>query len=367
MKPTIEFKFKFDRSDDFKSWPRFCSTEYHAISAKMHRVLPARSKKVEFESRFAPIFLYERRASRRSKRGYVNVNVRYYAIDERGQVKTFRTWRKFLKELERELERNLVKNPLTKMVYRFSQYDEMEVTLYRRFFADEKGEIERCIEEFVSSQLNGLRDSLRAVTGKISLLETKLSWLEETKQDLERFRVCPTYDALANILSNYSATYFSKDQPDKQPSSLYRCCRQLRSVFEVMKKLQKTIESEKAEFEKQFENKQEIKEKFKGLLADLKKLSASKREIVHAILTVTNPEYRMAMLQMEEMLKVTHSMFEKHYDEFVERVEREMSMVREEISKLREKEERLRRRIEAERERLTETARREIEKSIIPN
>ena len=162
----IKFEFDFDRSDDFKNWPRFCSTEYHAISARMHRVLPARTRRVEFDGRFAPIFLYERRASRRKKNGYVNVNVRYYAVDEKGRVKIFRTWRKFLKELEKELEKNLVENPLTKMVYKFSQYDEMEVTLHRKFFADEKEEIEKCIEEFVGSRLNGLRDSLSAVTGK---------------------------------------------------------------------------------------------------------------------------------------------------------------------------------------------------------
>jgi len=374
MKPTIEFEFEFDSDDDFNNWPRFCSTEYHAISAKMHRVLPARSKKVEFESRFASIFLYERRASRRSKRGYVNVNVRYYAVDERGRVKTFRTWRKFLKELERELERNLVVNPVTKLEYKFSQYDSMEVTLYQKFFADEEELIKKCVENYVESKLDGVMEELRMVSTKILLREEKLGWCEGIRENLDEFRNRPSYDALAELLSNYSVKYFesnpnpSNPNPSKPNQSgteeLKLRLEKLREVFKVMKRLRKDIENERARFE--LMNKGDLKETYRGLLADLKKLSASKREMVDAILDVTNPEYRMAKLQIEELLKVARRLFGECYDELVERVERREREIREKIEELRREEEELRRKIETEKRKLEEFAWAEIRKSIVP-
>jgi len=294
---TIKIKFEFDPSEDYNDYPRFCSTERWIISAKMHRLLPFYyGKEIEIEEKWLPVFVYERRARRRTKRGYVNVNVRYHAYFN-DRSKTYNSYIKFIKDLTNELEKYRMPNEVTELKCDFSRYDKLpSITLHQKFFADEENKIKSLIDSKVRDchwhdrEIRKMRDKLRII-------------------EIELTSVCAEINGLTNQLK-------AIDDFLKSPDPL------LATRIVILKDFKQTINKlitrigEKEEELNKLTLK-EIKSKFYGILSDLKGHSLTKHEMIKLLLNSIDEEYRSLRMQLEEILNLAQKHLMTKYEEVV--------------------------------------------------
>lgn len=333
-------KFEFEFYDGYMSYNSkkggFDSVEYHAISARMHRPLPA-SRNMKIDERFLPVYLYERYFCKRKYGRFGNVRVRYYKVDETGDISTFKTSRSFIKALESDLDKYRVYNPCTKIMYNFSDYDGMSVLLFPKFYSDEKLEINKFIRDLLEGRIEN--DTIKELIKPLERIRRSIYDLEAIEKyrlnklgipilmvyitDLQRQKIleeikrCNIFSVIQDIF--IVSDYVGLTIDDELKYSL-------RKHAELLYSLHKDIHEMESELNGM--TKDELRESYYGILKDMKLLSATKQKIVETLLAVMNKDYAMKKELYNRVLSTLLS-----------DIERILPILREKlIIKLREKE-----------------------------
>jgi len=295
---TVIIDFFFSDEDDYKDWPRFKSTEQVIISAAVHRRMPLRC---DFDDRYLPLFIFERRAERRSKRAYVNVNKRYHAyLVEDGEVKhiTFKTYKPFLKALEAELDKTRVVNELTRKTVSLSPYEDIPgITLYQKYFSDETELIERIVKSTIEDrmEMSEICAEVEKVRKAIRLTNAEI---EGVKKEIE------------NISKNPEIAV----APDA-----------VVSLVEIEEKIRRRCEN----FYDRHGNLKQIRHDYYAILKERRKLSANKQDTIHTILHATSPEYRELCAQKNSLEELIKAAVENGGDKIKEEIKRREDKIKE--------------------------------------
>ncbi|MCW3128527.1 MAG: hypothetical protein N2V75_00250 [Methanophagales archaeon] len=338
----VTIEYFFSNEDDYEDYPRFQETERVVISAKVHRRMPAQS---EFDDRYLPLFIFEWRAWRSSKRGWINVNKKYHAyLADDGEIKhiTFKTWKTFIKTLNTELDKTRVENEITEEIVNFSPYENIpSVTLHHTFFSDEALLIEDTIEKIVEEEWSTTEIQEKIINMDNLIWKTLLD-IEDTKREIEKIKKHPELvvvpDAVNSLIEIESDVIESdiKEMYDK----LYR----------------------------EHGNLKLIRHDYYAILKERQKLSANLHDTIHTILYATSPKYRELCARkksLEELISAAvKNGDEKLVAEIIKR-EKRLEELENKLQALTKQHEELTRKGDIERKEIEKRVRAEIEKSII--
>jgi len=345
MQKEIKIRFQLDNSKDYREYPRFRETDYYVFSPKMHRVFSPTLPEFEVDVVFLPLYIFERQASRKSKRGWVNVNRRYWKIDGT-ETKEYGNYTKWYKELKEELDANAIENPITRKVIEF-KYDKIpDIVLYQKFFSHEKELINRIVESYVRTNTEDLRSAVADVTYKIKVLvDIDLTWRREQLSGLEKLKELGNLDTEGiEFLSN------TCDTPPKE-------------VVAPIKKLSNKLRELRNKLSDR--TKEELKDEYYGVLTDYRALSTSKTKMIEIIMEWM-PKAKEIKYQLDELINLAVELIDiSKINDRINQLQGEVSKLENELEQLKVEKEKLQEEYDAKKIEIERDVKEKIRKSII--